>query len=217
MIGIAIANKDEWKAVLKKFKVNTDDCNIYPYGQYFEIELYEEKLLFYRSGVRKTNGAAATQYMIDHFNLDKVIVAGTCAGIDTKYKTLDIIFPNKLVQCDCTVKENEPLIRESYNVCINTDNYDNLKIGLLGTSDKPVVTWKDYIELRDNGITIADTESAAVAFVCKLNKVECVVIKGISDFPTNEEETSSEESLKKQYNIFLNNIPIIMDNIIDKY
>ena len=172
--------------------------------------------MFYRSGVRKTNGAAATQYMIDHFNLNKVIVIGTCAGIDTKYNTLDIIFPNKLVQCDCTVKESEPLIRESYNVCIDTNKYD-IKTGILGTADKPVVTWKDYIELKENGITVADTESAAVAFVCKVNNIECVVIRGISDFPTNEEESSKEESLEEQFNIFLNNIPIIMNNIVDNY
>ena len=33
--------------------------------------------------------------MIMKFNLRKVIVIGTCAGIDDKYNNLDIIIPNK--------------------------------------------------------------------------------------------------------------------------
>ena len=37
-------------------------------------------------------------------------------------------------------------------------------------------------ELKNNNITIADTESAAIAYICKANNVECMVIKGISDF-----------------------------------
>ena len=77
--------------------------------------------------------------------------------------------------------------------------------------------WKDYIELKENNITVADTESAAIAYICKANGVECVVIKGISDFPTNENETTKEESHEGQLNIFLTNIPIIMNDIIDNY
>lgn len=50
--------------------------------------------------------------------------------------------------------------------------------------------WKDYLELKENHITIADTESVAIAYVCKMNKIDCLIIKGISDFPINEFETS---------------------------
>ena len=76
---------------------------------------------------------------------------------------------------------------------------------------------KDYLELKDNNITIADTESAAIAYICKANDVECVVIKGISDFPINENESTKEDSHEEQLNVFLTNIPIIMNNILDNY
>lgn len=55
------------------------------------------------------NASASTQYMIDHFNFTKIIVAGTCAGINDSYSQLDIFIPNKAVQYDCTVKETEPI------------------------------------------------------------------------------------------------------------
>lgn len=217
MIGISIAAKKEWESVLEKLNKRIEDCVQFPFGEYFITSLYGEELVFYRCGVRKMNCSASTQYMIDHFNLKKVIVAGTCAGIDPNYKNLDIIFPNKLVQYDCTVKETEPLIKDSFTVYLNTDNNSNLNVGTLGTADKPVVTWKDYIELKENDITIADTESAAISFICKANNIECVVIKGISDYPTNENESTKEDSHEEQLNTFLTNIPLIMNNIMDNY
>ncbi len=217
MIGISVAAKKEWEAVLERFNIDINNCDTFPFGEYFKINLYDEDVIFYRCGARKMNCSASTQYMIDHFKLDKVIVAGTCAGIDDNYKDFDIFFPNRFVQYDCTVKETEPLIKESFSVGIDMSNYPNIKTGTLGTADKPVVMWKDYIELKENNITIADTESAAIAYICKANNVECVVIKGISDFPTNENETTKEDSYEDQLNVFLTNIPIVMNDIIDNY
>lgn len=218
MIGISVAAKKEWEAVLEKYNINLNNCNSYPFGEYFKININNQEVIFYRCGVRKMNCSAATQYMIDHFGLKKIIVAGTCAGIDDKYKNLDIFIPNKVVQYDCTVKETEPLIKDSFTVAFDFEQFEGIiNTGTLGTADKPVVMWKDYLELKENNITIADTESAAIAYICKANGVECIIIKGISDFPTNEEETSKEESHEGQLNVFLTNIPIIMNKILDNY
>jgi adenosylhomocysteine nucleosidase/adenosylhomocysteine/aminodeoxyfutalosine nucleosidase len=218
MIGISVAAKKEWEAVLDKYNINIEDCKKYPFGEYFITNIYDREVIFYRCGVRKMNCSAATQYMIDHFNVSKVIVIGTCAGIDDKYNNLDIFIPNKVVQYDCTVKETEPLIKDSFTVLFDLDNLNNkVYTGTLGTADKPVVMWDDYLELKENNITIADTESAAIAYICKANNVECIIIKGISDFPTNENVTSKVQSHESQLNVFLTNIPIIMNTILDNY
>lgn len=213
MIGISIAAKREWKAVLDRFQIDLDSCTEYPFGEYFITEMNNENVLFYRCGVRKVNSSAATQYMIDHFDLKKIIVAGTCAGIDDRFENLDIFIPNKVVQYDCTIKEQEPLIKDTFTVCFDLGllEYDVLT-GTIGTADKAVVMWKDYLELKENSITIADTESAAIAYICKVNNVECIIIKGISDFPVNEKENQEE-----QLNTFLTNVPIIINRIIDEY
>ncbi|MBE6748871.1 MAG: 5'-methylthioadenosine/S-adenosylhomocysteine nucleosidase [Ruminococcaceae bacterium] len=214
MTGISIAAKREWNAVLDKFQMNIASCTKYPFGEYFTTDINGESIIFYRCGVRKMNSSAATQYMIDHFDLEKIIVAGSCAGIDDKYKTLDIFIPNKAVQYDCTVKEQEPLIKDSFTVNFNLDSLGfDVLTGTIGTADKAVVMWKDYLELKENNIAVADTESAAIAYICKANNVECTIIKGISDFPINEQETSNKE----QMNAFSTNVPIIMNKIIDDY
>lgn len=218
MIGISIAVKLEWEATLEYFNKILEECETFPFGEYFIRKIHNTDVIFYRCGVRKVCSSASTQYMIDKFHLEKIIVAGTCAGIDDTYENLDILIPNKAVQYDCTVKETEPLIKESFNVEIDLSKllFDFNK-GVIGTADKPVVMWKDYLELKDNDISIADTEAAGIAYVCKMNDVECLIIKGISDFPTNEKESNKEKSHEEQLNIFIDNIPKIMNKIFDEY
>lgn len=156
--------------------------------------------------------------MIIKFNLEKVIVIGTCAGIDDKYNNLDIIISNKAVQYDCTVKEIEPLIKKSFIVDIDLSKYNfEYNSGTIGTADKAVVMWKDYLELKENDITIADTEAAAIAYICKKNNIECIIIKGISDFPTDESLSDKVTSNNEQINVYLENTPKIMNIILSNY
>ena len=191
---------------------------ISPYGEYFRIDYLDKDIVVYRTDVRKVASAGCTQYMIDKFNLKRVIVVGTCAGVDYRFNNLDIIIPNKLVQYDCTVRETEPLIKEKFNVDIDLSKLSfKYNTGTLGTSDKPLVMWNDYLIVKNNNITIVDTEAAGIGYICKINNVSVIVIKGISDFPTNEEESDKMTSHKEQYNIFVKNIPIIMNKIFDEY
>ena len=122
------------------------------------------------------------------------------------------------VQYDCTVRETEPLIKEKLNVNIDLSKLDfEYNTGTIGTADKPLVMWNDYLLLNENNITIVDTEAAGIAYVCKMNNVDILIIKGISDFPTDENLSTKELSYEEQYNIFIKNIPIIMNKIFDEY
>ncbi|WP_102028924.1 5'-methylthioadenosine/S-adenosylhomocysteine nucleosidase family protein [Salirhabdus sp. Marseille-P4669] len=218
MIGISIATKWEYEATLEYFSINNNERLDYPYGEYFIRTINDTELVFYLTGVRKVNGVGGNQYMISKFNLTKVIVAGTCAGIDERFSNLDIFVPNKAVQYDCTVKEIEPLIKQSFIVDIDLSKYENdFYTGTIGTADKAVVMWKDYLELKDNEITIADTEAGAIAYICMKNNVECIIIKGISDFPTNERYSDRFESNIEQINVYLENTPKVMNKIFGEY
>lgn len=218
MIGIGIAATIEWEAVLKYYGINESNIKEYPFGVYFKKILNNKECVFYKCTGRKVISSSATQYMIDHFDLNKIILIGTCAGIDDKYKVLDIFMPNLAVQYDCTVKEIEPLIKERFNVSIDLSKYDfEYNTGTIGTADKAVVMWKDYLEIKNNNITIADCEAAAVAYICKANNVECVIIKGISDFPENETGKDKLKSNEEQINVFVTNTPLVMNKICNEY
>ena len=218
MIGISIATKWEWDATLEYFSKKSEACTSYPFGEYFKMKMTDKELVFYFTNTRKVNSAAANQYMICKYGLEKIIVAGTCAGINDTYKNLDIIIPNRAVQYDCTVKEIEPLIKQSFAVDIDLDDLDfEYKTGTIGTADKAVVMWDDYLELKENDITIADTEAAGVAYVCKQNGVKCIVVKGISDFPKNEDYSNRQDGNAGQINVYLENTPKVMKNILENY
>ena len=218
MIGISIATKWEYEATLKYFSVKNNERFGYPYGEYFIRTINDTEIVFYRTGVRKVNGVGGNQYMISKFHLTKVIVAGTCAGIDEKFNVLDIFVPDKAVQYDCTVKEIEPLIKQSFIVNMDLSKYgDDFYKGTIGTADKAVVMWKDFLELKENEITIADTEAGAIAYICRKNDVECIIIKGISDFPTDESSSDKFESNMEQINVYLENTPKVMNKIFDEY
>ena len=218
MIGISIATKWEYEASLEYFDVKDNERFGYPYGEYFTRTYDDIELVFYSTGVRKVNGVGGNQYMIAKFNLTKVIVAGTCAGIDEKFSNLDIFVPEKAVQYDCTVKEIEPFIKQSFIVDIDLSKYGNdFNTGTIGTADKAVVMWKDYLELKENEITVADTEASAIAYICKKNDVECIIIKGISDFPTDERNADKFESNIEQMNVYLENTPKVINKIFDEY
>lgn len=218
MIGISIATKWEYEATLEYFGIKDNERLSYPYGEYFLRTISDIELIFYSTGVRKVNGVGGNQYMISKFNLSKVIVAGTCAGIDDSYNNLDIFVPYKAVQYDCTVKEVEPLIKQSFTVDIDLSKYcSEFHTGVIGTADKAVVMWKDYLELKENEITIADTEAGAIAYICKKNDVECIIIKGISDFSTDESSSDKYESNMEQINIYLENTPKVMNKIFGEY
>ncbi|MYL46406.1 permease [Virgibacillus halodenitrificans] len=218
MIGVSISTKWEYEATLEFFGIKDNERLSYPYGEYFLRTISDTELIFYSTGVRKVNGVGGNQYMISKFNLSKVIVAGTCAGIDDSYNNLDIFVPYKAVQYDCTVKEVEPLIKQSFTVDIDLSKYgSDFHTGVIGTADKAVVMWKDYLELKENEITIADTEAGAIAYICKKNDVECIIIKGISDFSTDESSSDKYESNMEQINIYLENTPKVMKKIFGEY
>lgn len=218
MIGVSIATKWEYEATLDYFEVNNEERCEYPYGEFFLKKVNDAELIFYFTGVRKANGVGANQYMISRFDLDKVIVAGTCAGIDDTYSHLDVIVPHRAVQYDCTVKEVEPLIKQSFIVDIPLAHYGNdFLTGTIAKADRAVVMWKDYVELNEHGITIADTEAGAIAYICKKNGVECIIVKGISDFPTDERNMNPVDSNMEQINVYIANTPKVMNKIFDDY
>ena len=61
------------------------------------------------------------------------------------------------------------------------------------------------------------SEAGAIAYVCHKNNVECIIIKGISDFPTSEQFSSKEKSNEEQINVYLENTPKVMNIILKDY
>ena len=150
--------------------------------------------------------------MIDKFNLKKIIFIGTCTLVADYLDYGDVIIPDRVSEYDLSIREIEPLIKESSIINLSKVNVTMKYFdGLLGTSDKPLITKRDYLEAKETDMVASDTEAAAVTRVCKLNKIDIVIIKGISD------RVSEEGDYADQTEVFEENAPVIIDNITRNY
>ena len=213
LIGVLISSKKEFNELLKIYNIGEDYLEKYPFGEYYRTEFRGKDIVFFRSGIRKINASAATQYMIDKFNLEKIIVIGTCTSSNEGLNYGDIIIPSKVIDYDYIIRELEEEIDEELylvpdQVSMPNEYYD----GVLGTSDKALVLWSDYTFLASNSIDASDLESYAVLKICKTNNVKCIIIKGITDKPMR-----SMDGYNEQLDVYEENLPIVMKKIIEEY
>lgn len=213
MIGVAIAAKVEFNTLLKIYGIDESNLERYPYGEFYRTTFMNKDIVFFRTGIRKVNAASAVQYMIDRFSIEKVIVLGTCAAVNDSYDYLDVVIPQKIVDYDFIVRDYMEEIPEGAfievpNVNIALEYMD----GILGTSDKALVSWKDLTYLASNGIDASDMESYAVCKVAITNNIDYIVLKGVSDRPIkNSDDLSEQEEVCEE------NTPIVMKKIIEDY
>lgn len=213
LIGVLISSKKEFNELLKIYNIGEDYLEKYPFGEYYRTEFRGKDIVFFRSEIRKINASAAAQYMIDKFNLEKLIVIGTCTSSNEGLNYGDIIIPSKVIDYDYIIRELEEEIDEELylvpdQVSMPNEYYD----GVLGTSDKALVLWSDYTFLASNSIDASDLESYAVLKICKTNNVKCIIIKGITDKPMR-----SMDGYNEQLDVYEENLPIVMKKIIEEY
>ena len=213
MIGVQIASKLEWKTLLEVYNIDDSHLEKYPYGEFYRTIFKNKDIVFYRSGIRKINASGAAQYMIDKFSLEKIIVLGTCAATNDSYDYLDVLIPNRLIDYDGIIRElTDELPEEVFidvpNVNISLDYMQ----GILGTSDKALVLWKDLTYLASNDIDASDMEAYAVCKTALKNNIKFIVLKGISDRPIKNNSDFDE-----QVDVYEENTPIVMKKIIEDY
>lgn len=213
MIGVLIASKAEWKVLLEVYNITDDYLEKYPYGEYYTTNYKNKDIVFFRSGVRKVNVSGAVQYMIDKFELDEVINLGVCTSACEELNYGDILVPEGIINYDYLIRELTDEIKEEQIKDIDVPNISlDHAIGVLGTSDRSLVTWRDYTYLSSNGINASDKEAASIYEICKKNNVKCIIIKGVSDKPIK-----SEDGINEQMEVYEYNLPIVMKKLIEDY
>lgn len=213
MIGIAIAAKVEFKTLLNVYKIDESNLEKYPYGEYYKTTFQNKDVVFFRTGIRKANAAAATQYMIDKFSLDKIIILGTCAAVNDSYDYLDVLIPEKIIDYDGILRELTIDLPEEVFIDIKKVKISLPYVeGVLGTSDKALVLWKDLTFLASNAIDASDMEAYSICKVAYKNNIDFTVIKGISDRPMK-----NSEGFDEQIDVYEENTPIVMKKIIEDY
>ena len=193
-IGIVCATDDE----LSPFLAMIDNYNITKKAmlKFYEGEIYGMQVVTLFSGVCKVNAAIATQILIDHFNVNIVINAGTAGGMNPKLKIFDTVISTEVCYHDVAqdtltefhpwlktvfFKADQDLIKISKRAVKNIESKNKVFWGRIVTGEA-FITDMGRKKINDEFAPLAvDMETASIAHVCYVNKIPFLSIRCITD------------------------------------
>jgi adenosylhomocysteine nucleosidase len=214
MIVVIISAGVEWDAIIKRYREIVLVSS--PFGKWFEVIIESSKVIFFYGGWGKISAASSAQYVIDNFKPSALVNLGTCGGFEGKVEVGTIIMANKTVVYDIyeRMRDSKEDI-EFYTTNINLGwlkkqfsfrPVENVIVSADADIDPDMVK---YLH-EEYGAVGGDWESAAIAYVCGLNNMKCLVLRGVSDLISN----SSGEAYGN-YALFKKQAGMVMDKFVD--
>jgi len=218
MIGIIGAMEVE----LNKLIDELEEKNIKKIGflDFYIGKLYNKKVVIVKSNEGKVNSAVATEILILNFDVGYILNVGVAGAVDERLKVFDIVISKNTVEFDqdTTVLGYEKGYTFGLDVvyvnCLDKicdSLYESVKkcgfnsyIGTVVSSDKFVTDEKEKQELKSAyNALCTDMESASINHVAKLNNVDFVALRVISD-------SGSKFEYRKFVDKAANNISVIL-------
>lgn len=147
-------------------------------------------------GVCKTNAAIATQILIDIYNVDLIINAGTAGGMDKKLEIFDTVIATEVAHHDVHegiltefhpwmssiyFKSDEILLKLTKEAVKRRKHDNKIYFGRMVTGEKFITDkGRDEINLNFNPLSV-DMETASIAQTCYVNQVPFIAIRCITD------------------------------------
>ena len=213
MYGIIAAMKEE----MQEIKNLMTDIEIV---QEYELKLYKgkinnRKVVLVEAGVGKVNAARVTQIIIDKFKIKHIINVGSAGTVNDELEIGDIVIGKKLIQHDfditafghpkgyiSNIGRYVEIDKKLYTTIqskiskIAKDKF-KVKIGTIVSGDIFCTDIKMKNKIREKfDADAVEMEGAAIAQVCKLDNVPCLVIRSISDNPNGKNQITFDEYLK---------------------
>lgn len=209
-IGIICASDSE----LAPFLPIIDECKITEKAmlQFYEGTINGINVVTLYSGVCKVNAAIAAQILIDTYDVDIIINAGTAGGMNPELEIFDSVISTEVAYHDVEpdiLTEFHPWLESVY---FKSDqellNLSHKAIGKIETEGK--VYWGRMVTgeifIADEGrkkineifapLTV-DMETASIAHVCYVNGIPFISIRCVTDTATHSGTGHFEENCNK--------------------
>lgn len=200
MIGIIGATIQEAEAVKKEM---TDIIEETVAGMtFFKGKFCDKDIVFVQSGICKVNAAMTATTLLYRYDIDTVIFSGVAGSLDKKIKVGDVVIGTDIVHHDVDATEfgyrmgqipqmkvwsfesNPRLLEKAKN--IKNDKFKTF-FGRILTGEQFIGEKERKIELgKEFEALCVDMESAAVAQVCYRLDKDFLIIRSISDTPSDE-------------------------------
>lgn len=184
-IVVVISAGTEWRCVKDLVKPATLDRT--PFGESFEHAIEGARVTFCHGGWGKIDAAASAQFIISTMQPALLINLGTCGGIRGRAAKGDLFLIERTIVYDILERMTDPDAALRH---YTTDlDYAWLKDAVPGGLQRATILSadrdgrpEDVAELvQKHDARIVDWESGAIARVCKLNRVPCVIVRGVTD------------------------------------
>ena len=212
--GIITAMKEEMQEI-EKIMREIEKQKIYELT-FIKGKINQNDVVLVEAGVGKVNAARTTQILIDNFKVDIVINVGSAGSANDELEIGDIVIGEKIVQHDFDItafghpkgfisnvgqflESDKKLVNEFEKIALNQkENEFNIKIGTVASGDIfcTDIRMKNKIREKFNADAI-EMEGAAIAQVCKLDKVPFIIIRSISDKPNGNNNVTFDKFLEK--------------------
>ncbi|MBT9776520.1 5'-methylthioadenosine/S-adenosylhomocysteine nucleosidase [Clostridium sp. MCC353] len=146
------------------------------------------------SGVCKVNAAIAVQLLIDIFNVDGIINAGTAGGMDENVRLFDTVISERMVYHDVAediLTEFHPWLKNNYfeagrEMLAAARRYSQqtaypVLFGMMATGEQFIEDEKRNEINQKYAPLSVDMETAGAAHVCYVNHVPFLSVRTITD------------------------------------
>jgi len=182
---IIISAGAEWRIISPLI---SDGCEIKtPYPHCLTTSIENTPVVFLHSGWGKVASAGATQYAIDRWTPKLLINLGTCGGLDGQVSLGEIILASETVIYDIIegMSDYHKAI-DRYRCLAHLDWLgDDLPIKVrkarLLSADRDIRPQDVQMLIDDFDGIAADWESGAFAWVTDKNKVDWLILRGVTD------------------------------------
>ena len=195
-IGIVVATSAEKEPFLEIFGKTAYCYTETGYKVERWILNYSTDIFLIKSGFGEIAATSATQYLIDHFGVDKIINYGAVGSLTDKYRVGDAGIVEKVVHYGFDLSVDSKYVVGEYpekglflkpttaalSIGLTTLEEQDLAIFTCASADKFVGAggpkkWLGQCYDAD----ICDMESAGILITCNKNKVPVTFIKAVSD------------------------------------
>jgi len=193
-IGIAVAVLREFKAFLednsfKTTKIETKSRDVY------KAIINGNEVYFLQSGYGEIDASASIEFLISKFDCNIILNYGVVGALREGLRVKTVYYVTKVVHYDFDISGVDPVKKTQYldysdiyipvsdkliNLVRNID--PTIEGVVLASGDKFIVdkTIKKQLSI-DYDAAICDMEGAAIARTTDKNKVDCLLIKCVSD------------------------------------
>ncbi|MEA3304637.1 MAG: 5'-methylthioadenosine/S-adenosylhomocysteine nucleosidase [Patescibacteria group bacterium] len=215
MIGIVCAMPSESEHIIQNYNLVLDT-------DHTSFSIYKNnQIALITTKIGKIAAAAGTQYILSHFPVDKVINVGIAGSLDNSLEPGDVVIGTHTIQHDAIMPwEGDHLVhlRDDMQLphIIDAQNYAQV-LDTHSVYNGGVATGDQFVEdkalLNQNKIAgkmVIEMEAFAVAMVCDIHNIPCLLLKGVSD----KADGSATEDSEANIDLAMKNNILVLQSVI---